>query len=245
VSGRPGRRTFSERRRVYLGDATMSGRLRLDAFARYLQDVATDDVEDAHLADDTGWILRRMELVVHRLPTIYEDVELTTWCSGVGGRWAERSTSLADTREVAGGVCITATAVWVHIRIETGTPLSLADEFFAVYGDDVRKQKVSARLTHPAPPPGARRRPWPLRSADFDVFGHVNNAVYWVAVEDELVAWRDGRRITGADIEFRSGVDPGDEAEIVTSADGDELWLWFVVGDDVRASARVRVAEAR
>jgi acyl-ACP thioesterase len=243
VSGGSGGRTFTEHRRVYLGDATVSGRLRLDAIARYLQDVATDDVEDAHLADDTGWVLRRMELVVHRLPTIYEDVELTTWCSGVGGRWAERSTSLADTREVAGGVCVTATAVWVHIRIETGTPLSLADEFFAVYGDDVRKRKVSARLTHPAvPATGTTRRPWQLRSADFDVFGHVNNAVYWVAVEDELLTWRDGRRITGADIEFRSGVDPGDEAEIVTSGDADELMLWFVVGDEIRASARVQVA---
>jgi acyl-ACP thioesterase len=179
-----------------------------------------------------------MYVDVRRLPTIYEDVELTTWCSGVGGRWAERSTVLDDTREVAGGVCATATAIWVHIRLETGAPLALQDEFFGVYGDDVRKQKVSARLSHPAPGAGLPRRPWPLRTVDYDVFGHVNNAVYWAAVEDELVGRRDGRRITGAEIEFRSGVDPGEQAEIVVDA-GTSLWVWFVVGDEVRASARV------
>jgi acyl-ACP thioesterase len=236
-----GGRAFRERRRVYLGDATSNGRLRLDALARYLQDVATDDVEDAHLAHDTGWVLRRMRLDVNRLPTIYEDVELTTWCSGVGGRWAERSTALDDTREVAGGVCATATAIWVHVRLQTGAPIALTDEFFAVYGDDVRKQKVSARLSHPAPRAGLPRRRWPLRTVDFDVFGHVNNAVYWGHVEEELVGWRDGRRITGAEIEFRSGIDPGEEAEVAVDAN-DALWLWFVVGDEVRASARVDVA---
>ena len=106
----------------------------------------------------------------------------------MGGRWAERSTTVSATREVRGGVCVTARAVWVHIRLETGTPISLPDEFFAVWGDDTRKQKVSARLTHPGPPDGAPRRGWQLRGADFDVFGHVNNAVYWAVVEEDLDA---------------------------------------------------------
>jgi acyl-ACP thioesterase len=234
-------RTFTDHRRVYLGDATASGRLRLDALARFLQDVATDDVEDAHLPHDTGWVLRRVRLDIRRLPTIYEDVALTTWCSGVGGRWAERSTTLDDTREVAGGVCATATAIWVHVRLETGAPIAISDQFFATYGEDVRKRKVSARLSHPGPPVGSPRRPWPLRTVDFDVFGHVNNAVYWAAVEEELARWRDGRRITGAEIEFRSGVDPGDAAEIVVDAAA-SLRIWFAVGDEIRASARVDVS---
>ena len=40
-----------------LGDVDPSGRLRLDAIARYLQDVASDDAADAGL--DTGWVARR------------------------------------------------------------------------------------------------------------------------------------------------------------------------------------------
>lgn len=238
----PEQRSFTTGRRVFLGDASMSGRLRLDSLARFLQDLATNDAEDAdYVADDRGWILRRMELDVRRLPSIYEDLELTTWCSGVGGRWAERSTSIADTREVAGGETVLARAVWVYIDLETGTPHSLPEDFFAVYGEAARSHKVSARLKHPAPPTDAKRRPWPVRVTDFDVFGHVNNAVYWSAVEDELADWLDGRRIGHCEIEFKAGIDPGDLPELLIDA-GDELRLWFMVGDEVRASVRIQIA---
>ncbi|MGZ6980051.1 MAG: acyl-[acyl-carrier-protein] thioesterase [Acidimicrobiia bacterium] len=233
-------RTFTSGRRVFLGDASMSGRLRLDSLARFLQDLATNDAEDADdVADDRGWILRRMELDVRRLPSIYEDLELTTWCSGVGGRWAERSTSLADTREVFGGECVMARAVWVLVSLETGAPMSLPANFFAVYGEGARAHNVSAKLKHPAPPPDAKRRPWPVRITDFDVFGHVNNAVYWSAVEDELPDWLDGRRVGHCEIEFKAGIDPGDVTELLVHT-GEALSLWFVVGDEVRASVVVR-----
>ena len=150
-------RTFTSGRRIFLGDASRTGRLRLDALAQYLQDLATNDADDANLDHGRGWILRRMELNVLRLPTIYEDVELTTWCSGVGGRWAERSTQIADTRALDGGMCAVARAVWVYVNLDTGQPLSLAPSFFEVYGEDVKKHKVSARLQHPAPTPEATR----------------------------------------------------------------------------------------
>ena len=42
-------RTFSARRSIRLSDMDAQGRLRLDAVARFLQDVAIDDVQE------TGW----------------------------------------------------------------------------------------------------------------------------------------------------------------------------------------------
>ena len=44
-----GVRTFASRRVVRLADMDVWGRVRLDAIARYLQDVAIEDV------DETGW----------------------------------------------------------------------------------------------------------------------------------------------------------------------------------------------
>jgi acyl-ACP thioesterase len=98
--------------------------------------------------------------------------------------------------------------------------------------------KVRARLQHPGPPADAKRRPWPLRITDFDVFGHVNNAVYWSAVEDELATWLDGRRVGHCEVEYRAGIDPGDVPELLVVA-GEQLTVWFMVGDEVRASAVV------
>ena len=71
-----------------------SARLRLEALARYLQDVATDDADDAGLSDRdaaSGSSARPTSSIV-RLPWYHEAVELTTFCSGIGPRWAERRT---------------------------------------------------------------------------------------------------------------------------------------------------------
>ena len=228
-------RTFSCQRRVYLGDATMAGRLRLDAVASYLQDIAADDAEDAHLPEGRAWVLRRTALRVERLPTLYEDIGITTWCSGVGGRWAERSTNITGVR----GVCVEATAIWVYVSLDSGAPQALPPEFFAAYGDGVRERKVSARLTHPGPPDAAPGCAWPLRPTDFDVLGHVNNAVYWAAVEGVLAELGGGRRVRTAEIEFRGGVDPGEVAELAVHEEGGRVGIWFLVGGNVRASVQV------
>ena len=238
-------RRFEMRQPVRLGDATRDGRLRLDALARYLQDVATEDTAEVDMPKDRGWVLRKMTWEIGRLPTIYEDLVLETRCTGVGGRWAERTTTLSgvdglndDRSGLRHGVLITARAVWVSIEMATGIPQALSPEFFAAYGDAIRAQKVSARLSHPAPPADGIRTPWPLRSTDLDVFGHVNNAIYWVPIEDYLEGSGRGRRVMAATIEFGSGIDPGDRCDLVVDEMGDELAVWFVVGDSVRASIR-------
>src|SRR5215467_4873239 len=45
-------------------DVTPDGRLRLDALARYLQDVAEDDVADSGLAEPYDWLARRCALTI-------------------------------------------------------------------------------------------------------------------------------------------------------------------------------------
>ena len=242
-------RRFAVMQKVRLGDATSSGRLRLDALARSLQDVAAEDAAATHLPEGRGWILRRMTFEIGRLPAIYEDLEVVTRCTGVGGKWAERTTTIVgvdglnDARTaLQSGVLVTTRAIWVYVSLETGAPVSLPSEFFAAYGERVREHKVSARLIHPDPPAGCDREGFALRSTDFDVFGHVNNAAYWVPVEEFMAGEGSGRRITGATIEFGAGVDPGDRCELVSVTTAGEHRVWFMVGDDVRASLRVEFA---
>ena len=58
-------RRFSTERPIRLSDTDAAGRLRLDAVARYLQDVASDDWADAGLeTEDVAWVVRKTELVV-------------------------------------------------------------------------------------------------------------------------------------------------------------------------------------
>ena len=52
-------RAFSHERYPGFGDCAPSGRMRLDAIAGWLQDVAYADVEDAGLTGAAVWVVRR------------------------------------------------------------------------------------------------------------------------------------------------------------------------------------------
>src|SRR5207302_3777739 len=111
---------FRERRTAALGDCAPSGRMRLDALARWLQDVAYDDVVDAGVADHAVWVVRRARMRIARFPRFGERAELATFCSGVGRAWAERRTSITRAGEQASDV--EAVSLWVHLDPTTWHP---------------------------------------------------------------------------------------------------------------------------
>jgi acyl-ACP thioesterase len=222
-------------RHIGLADVRPDGRARLDALARIAQDVADTDASSAPAADEMGiWILRRLSMAIAHTPRLRAEVEASTWCSGVGPRWAERSTALhvGDVR------CADITGIWVHVDRERGTPAPLPKAFDAVWGSSAQGRTVSARLRHPSPPDDARRSRWILRATDLDVLDHVNNAAYWAPVEEEL-ARRGVSHVTLAEIEFRAGLDRGDDVELLISDRAGGFACWLVVDHDVRASMLV------
>jgi acyl-ACP thioesterase len=232
-------RIFARQRRVRLGDVSPGGRLRLDAFARYLQDVSNDDTRDAEYPDIMGWVVRRTVVVVERFARLGEIVDARTFCSGTGSRWAERRVSVQGEE----GAVMEAATIWVHVDLETGRPKVLPPDFFALYGETAAGRTVRARLVHPDPPDGAEVQPWPVRYVDYDVLAHMNNAAYWAVVEEELDRRRELRAPMRAEVEFRNAVERGHEVGVITEAIEDGVAMWLV-GDTgaVHASARVTVA---
>ena len=144
-------RRFTARRRVRLGDVDRHGRMRLDAIARHLQDVASDDAADSGL--DGGWVVRRTLIVAARPAVLGEDLHLTTFCTGTGRSWAERRTSIVGDA----GRAVEAVSLWVHVDPATGRPLALGEAFHARYGEAAGERRVSTRLALPGPPPDAGR----------------------------------------------------------------------------------------
>lgn len=225
-------RRFTDRRRVRLGDVSRRGRLRLDGFARYLQDIANDDASSADIEDAAGWVVRRTAIDVHRFPTFREEIELTTFCSGLGARWAERRTVLS----VGGELVADAVAIWVHVDPRSSRPMRLGPRFEAVYGPSAAGRTVRARLCHPDPPADVHEVPWMLRLTDLDLMDHVNNAVYWEALEVELGRRRDLRAPLRASVEHRSGARLDQDVPVVAADDGAGVRVWFVADGAVAAS---------
>src|SRR5262245_11434301 len=67
-----------------IADAGGDGRVRLDALARWLQDVAYADLLDAGPSDDGVWIVRKARMRVERFPRFGDSVRVRTFCSGLG-----------------------------------------------------------------------------------------------------------------------------------------------------------------
>jgi acyl-ACP thioesterase len=222
-----------------LADVAPSGRVRLDAIARWLQDAALADVVDSGLDGGGVWVLRRLRLRVERFPRFGDALEVATFCSGTGALVAERRSTVRAAGDGAGAsgdrsVAVEALALWVHLDPDGARPRPLPEGFEAVYGASAAGRRVRARLRHPAvPPDGAAGRPWRFRAADLDLAGHVNNAVYWQVLEEELVAAEPAGGVD-AEIEYRTPADTG-EAVVVA---GEEGMRWITAGGDVLATVR-------
>lgn len=248
-------RTFQLTMRPLLGDCAPSGRIRLDALARWFQDVAFADVEEAGVADVAVWVLRRTRIQVKRFPRFGEHCDIVTFCSGLGRMWAERRTRVVP----AGGgePLVEGVALWVHLDPATRRPSHVTDRELAIYAEAINGHRVNARLRHPGPDGLVleQERDWTFHAVDCDLAAHVNNTAYWKPLEEELLAAElalpdlapaagtgPGAELTAidAEVEFRSGAQPG---EFRFLASGPYRWLTGADDGEIYGSALLMNAE--
>lgn len=202
-----------------LGDAAPTGRVRLDALARWLQDAAYADAADTGLADTGAWFVRSMRAEIECFPRFGETCEVATWCSGTGALWAERRTTVTGSL----GALVQTAAIWVHMEADGSRPRPLPEGFDRFYAEAAGDRRVRARLRHPATPPdGATKEAWRFRAADLDLAGHVNNAVYWTVLEEQLARGDDPPEPFMVELEHRGPADAGDA---IVRRNGTHTWI--------------------
>jgi acyl-ACP thioesterase len=228
-------RTYRVAYKIRLSDADATGRLRLDAVARFLQDAAIDDVEETGWgAPEHLWVLRSVRVDVVEPFLAGQTVSIVTWGSSFSALAAGRRWSLSGD---AGG-SIEVDSTWIHLgpdarpaRIGTG---------FDGYAEAAQGRVTSTKLTLAPPPLDGDRRVWPLRATDVDRMGHVNNAAYWAAVEQRLLELgQDARRPLRGRLDYRHPIDLGERVELAEVAHDGRYGVAFVVADVVKAVARV------
>jgi acyl-ACP thioesterase len=223
-------RVFSERLMPGVADATGSGRVRLDALARWLQDVAYHDLLDAGFDEGGAWVVRRQRLLIESFPRFGEPITLRTFCSGLGRFAAERRTSM---RGATAGV--EAVALWIWLDAETLRPMRFPPAFVDLYSASAEGRGAGVRLRLPDPPAGAESGRFEFRETDIDVAGHVNNSHYFAALEEELV----GAEPTSVDIEIEYR-EPAGAGEATVLRDGDRRWIIDAGGRTCASTVQLR-----
>jgi len=209
-------RTFERELLPGIADATGEGRCRLDAIARWLQDIAYADLIEAGFEGRGAWVVRRTRIRAEAFPRFGEQLTLRTWCSGLGRFSAERRTSIrGDSGRVE------TVALWIRLDQEHGRPVRFPPDFVEAYSESAAGRDANVRLRHPEPPADAERSPWRFRATEIDPAGHVNNSHYWVPLEEELAAGPEPERID-AEVEYR---DPAQAEEATLLRDGAALWV--------------------
>ncbi|MCQ4127674.1 thioesterase [Rhodococcus erythropolis] len=245
--------SFEAKYRVRGSDVTPDLTLRFDSVARFLQDVATDDLAASSFGStDPYWIVRRTIIDVLEPIAWPGAVSLERWCSGLSTRWANMRVRIVEMPEINAfnpaprrpGV-IETESFWINVNV-SGFPARISDEGFrhlSVGAPEERLRWQSMNSGAPAEQPSVdalQEREHVIRATDFDPFGHVNNSAYWAVVEDELTEHPDIR--TGphrAVIEYLKPVTPDSRIMLRRRRVSDRLSLWLLVNDTVVATVVV------
>jgi acyl-ACP thioesterase len=209
-------RAYEQTMRPGIADADPAGRCRLDAMARWLQDVAYADLIDSGFEGRGAWIVRRTRIRVESFPRFGEELVLRTFCSGIGRFSAERRTSIGG-----GSAAVEAVSLWVCLDPERGRPMRFPPDFIAVYEESAGGRDANVRLRHPDPPEGGESSPWTFRATEMDPAGHVNNSHYWTPLEEELAAGAEPKSFD-AEVEYR---DPAMAGEALVIRRGSSMWI--------------------
>ncbi len=238
-----------------VADIDRTGRLRLDAATRHIQDIGQDQLREMGFEETHPlWIVRRTMVDVVRPIEFQDMLRMRRWCSGTSNRWCEMRVRI-DGRK---GGLIESEAFWININRDTQMPSRIADDFL----DGLRKTTDIDRLRWKGYlKPGGRDdafeiHEFPVRVTDIDLFDHMNNSVYWSVIEDYLASHPEQHtellggpfRVT---IEHEAPVALGDKLEIISHvhpagstdqfgaglADRPVITLTYAVGDETKAVA--------
>lgn len=240
-------RQFQFDRRVALSDTDPSGRLRFDACARYLQDVAAFDAIEADVAHIGNWVLKQNSFDVMKFPTYGQCINSKTYLTGSGRAWVERTSVISDA--LTGDHLIHAKALWVLTNLSTGAPISIPQLVYQIWGPLALEHKISVRNgKRPSLPENIANLNWQLRFSDQDVLAHLNNATYLEALEQALYV--DDITVPQASsasckITYRESTSCLDPAEAYfmaqSSTEKKSMHIFFAKDDSVRTDLSVDI----
>ena len=184
---------------INVGDVSTTGYLRLDALFNIFQDMAVLHTHKVgfELNDLLGagkiWVLNRVVVQISQLPRFEETIDIHTW-----SRKIVRFKGLRDFEMYSQGrSIIRASSLWVFVDINKGRPIRVPAEYENMYGivqDRSTDVDVEAIKFEEISNPDYSLKV-ATRVSDYDINGHVNNAVVLQYIETGIVRFFSGKNV--------------------------------------------------
>ena len=157
------------------------GKATLSAIIDYFQDCTSENSERLGVGVEylrekqRAWILNSWHVIIERMPSVGEEIEVSTWATGFKGVFGPREFCM-KTKD--GELLAYANTLWVYVDTQTGRPTKPDEEEKETYGVEpsLGMEEVSRKIKVPE---GAELvDTFPIHKYHIDTNNHVNNSQY-------------------------------------------------------------------
>ena len=173
---------YEIKHRVRYSEISPNQHVPIGQIVKYFQDCSTFNSEDIGLGleylEKTGyaWLLAAWQIEIIRYPAIGEEIVIATWPYDKKGILAYRNFEI---RDLEGNRIAMANSIWFYMNLKTGVPKRIEDKDVDAYGQEEKlpMQYKARKIKLPALQ-WEDQEDFPVKKADLDTNGHVNNARY-------------------------------------------------------------------
>ena len=175
--------------KVRYSEADSKEKLTYAALLNYFQDSSTLHSESlgasgkALYENKMAWILSFWQICIEDMPTLSEDVVVSTWPYDTKGLFGMRNFCMetADGKRLA-----SANSIWVLINTETGRPIRIPTEVSALYPDEPKLEMDYCERKILIPSEYEQKEPIRVAGYFIDTNRHMNNGKYVMVAEEYL-----------------------------------------------------------
>lgn len=172
---------YAIKQRVRYSEVDHTKHLTLTGIVNYFQDCSTFQSEDIGLGIEfleshkRGWVLSSWQIIVNRYPKIGDTIEVETWATGFDKLYGTRNFVMKDEN---GELLACANSIWVFMDMEKGRPTKPTEEEIQAYELEPKFPMEYAPRKIDLPEGWEELPAFPVRKAQIDTNGHVNNSRY-------------------------------------------------------------------
>ena len=215
-------------------DVDVDKKLRLSSLFAYFQDIACEhagiigpDIDSLSQDYRVAWILMRMRVEINRLPSIYEEVKLTTWPIGEKVLF-DRDYSVAD---ADGNLIVKCASTWILMDLDKREIVKKRP--FAFYPIEFPKDRVLSTKPSKVKLPGEPIFQFEktVSFSDIDYNNHLNNAKYLDYVSDciSLETYKNFK-INVIEVNYANEAKIGDKLTLYKDTSKEEENIIYVEG---------------